>query len=93
MAEPTRTCTGCGEKGDKSALWRVVAGDGRPVVDSTRARPGRGAYVHGRAACIERAVKRRAFARALGTPGSAEPALAEELIVRVGVAIQSGKRQ
>lgn len=90
MAEPIRTCTGCRQRDQKRALLRVVAEAGRAIADPDARRPGRGAYVHRRAACIERAVKRSAFVRALGSASSTEK-LAQDLIA--GVAIQSGKRQ
>jgi predicted RNA-binding protein YlxR (DUF448 family) len=46
---------------------RVVARDGRAVVDAAARLPGRGAWVHPDSACIENAVKRKAFGRALRT--------------------------
>jgi len=42
---------------------RLAAHEGHAVLDRTRERPGRGAYVCG-PACLERAVARRALARA-----------------------------
>lgn len=44
---------------------RVVARDGRVVVDTAARLPGRGAWVHPDMGCIENAVKRKAFGRAL----------------------------
>ncbi|MFQ6170312.1 YlxR family protein [Oryzobacter sp. R7] len=43
------------------------AEDGRPVVvpDPERARPGRGAWLHPTVSCLDLAVRRRAFGRAL----------------------------
>lgn len=46
---------------------RVVARDGRVVVDAAARLPGRGAWVHPDMGCIENAVKRKAFGRALRT--------------------------
>jgi predicted RNA-binding protein YlxR (DUF448 family) len=45
----------------------VVARDGRAVVDTAARLPGRGAWVHPASGCIDSAVKRRAFGRALKT--------------------------
>ena len=65
--EPVRTCIGCRHKADKSALVRIVAKDGIAVVDFSAVAPGRGAWVHPHRECVETAVKRRAFGRALRT--------------------------
>jgi predicted RNA-binding protein YlxR (DUF448 family) len=43
----------------------VVARDGRVVVDTAARLPGRGAWVHPVSECIEDAIRRRAFGRAL----------------------------
>jgi hypothetical protein len=45
----------------------VVARDGRVVADAAARLPGRGAWVHPSLVCIENAVKRKAFGRALRT--------------------------
>jgi predicted RNA-binding protein YlxR (DUF448 family) len=44
---------------------RVVARDGEAVVDATATSPGRGAWVHPDSGCVENAIRRRAFGRAL----------------------------
>jgi predicted RNA-binding protein YlxR (DUF448 family) len=43
----------------------VVARDGRAVVDTAARLPGRGAWVHPDSGCVENAIRRRAFGRAL----------------------------
>ncbi|MCW4458330.1 YlxR family protein [Microbacterium sp. MPKO10] len=63
--EPVRTCIGCRMRADRSSLLRVVARDSELVVDETASLPGRGAWLHPTVVCCERAVKRRAFGRAL----------------------------
>jgi predicted RNA-binding protein YlxR (DUF448 family) len=45
----------------------VVARDGQVVADAAARLPGRGAWVHPQSGCIENAVKRKAFGRALRT--------------------------
>ncbi|HET9599226.1 MAG TPA: YlxR family protein [Anaeromyxobacteraceae bacterium] len=62
MANPIRTCVGCGAKASPAELVRLraVGGEVRPDV-----RGGRGAWLHASPACLERAGKRRAFGRAL----------------------------
>src|SRR5580693_9202449 len=57
----TRTCVGCGEQVAREApgdLVRLVLGpDGEVAVDARAGGFGRGAYVHARRPCLERAVK------------------------------------
>ena len=67
---PLRTCIGCRGADSRSALLRVVLGpgvDGIPVVvpDPERRLPGRGASLHPVVSCLDLAVRRRAFGRAL----------------------------
>jgi uncharacterized protein len=64
--EPVRTCVACREEAGKRALVRVVRRpDGTAVVDPTGHAPGRGAYVHQDANCLETARKRKALERSL----------------------------
>jgi uncharacterized protein len=44
---------------------RYVAHDGRVVADAAASLPGRGAWLHPAAECLESALRRRAFGRAL----------------------------
>jgi len=60
---------GCRVRADKPDLLRVVVIDGRLVPDLRGTLPGRGAYLHPTAACLEQAVRRRAFNRAFRGPG------------------------
>ncbi|MFZ0325410.1 MAG: YlxR family protein [Actinomycetes bacterium] len=70
---PVRTCVGCRERAAKTDLLRlVVSSDTDPprvVPDPTGRRPGRGASLHPRLACLDLAVRRRAFARAFRLAG------------------------
>jgi predicted RNA-binding protein YlxR (DUF448 family) len=77
-----RTCIGCRERAEKLELLRVVVGDrgaGREVVPDPAGRaPGRGAHLHPTPECLELAVRRRAFPRALRSePGLATTAVEE----------------
>jgi predicted RNA-binding protein YlxR (DUF448 family) len=68
VAEPTRTCVGCGRRGGIAAadLIRLAVVSGQFDVDLRRRVPGRGSYVHGRPGCLERAatgIARRTGAR------------------------------
>lgn len=67
-AEPVRTCAGCRARTPKSELLRVARRpDGSVAVDPSGRQPGRGAYVHRRADCVEVAVAKGGLARALRT--------------------------
>jgi predicted RNA-binding protein YlxR (DUF448 family) len=74
MAEPVRTCAGCGRRAPQRELVRFVAVEGR--LTPGRGVPGRGAYTCATVACFQRALDRRAFARVLRAPVAVEPALA-----------------
>jgi uncharacterized protein len=64
-----RTCLGCRARADKSSLLRVVARDGTVVADPSATLSGRGAWVHPTSDCIDKAVARKAFGRALRIVG------------------------
>lgn len=77
---PIRTCLGCRRTDSRSALLRVTArqdesGSTRVVPDVHRRLGGRGAWLHTDPDCVEQAVRRRAFARALrvGAPVDLSP--------------------
>ena len=72
---PVRTCVGCRKRELAVELLRVVAVDGgngdcAVTVDSARKLPGRGAWLHPDPQCLEAAIRRRAFVRALRITGS-----------------------
>jgi predicted RNA-binding protein YlxR (DUF448 family) len=67
-----RTCVGCRRRDVRSALLRVVAersdtGErlARVVADPRLRLPGRGAWLHPTTECLDLAVRRKAFGRAL----------------------------
>ncbi|MFE9312582.1 YlxR family protein [Streptomyces sp. NPDC006706] len=66
---PERTCVGCRERAAKIELLRTVVVEGECVPDPRGTLPGRGAYVHPAPVCLDQAVRRRAFPRALRVPG------------------------
>jgi len=68
--EPVRTCVGCRARAPRSTLLRVVAIDSVLVPDERAILPGRGAWVHPTTECVETAIRRRAFVRALRASGS-----------------------
>lgn len=75
---PVRTCIGCRRTAPRSVLVRIVGAevDGRPtaVPDPAAVRPGRGAWLHRDQGCVELAVRRKAFGRALRVPGPVDTA-------------------
>jgi predicted RNA-binding protein YlxR (DUF448 family) len=63
---PQRTCIGCGMKKDKKELVRIVrTPEGTLQLDLTGRMNGRGAYVCRDAACLDKALKRKALQRSL----------------------------
>lgn len=64
--EPVRTCVGCRERDRRSVLTRLVACEGALHVDDAKCRPGRGAWVHARTACLEAFGRKGGFVRSLG---------------------------
>jgi predicted RNA-binding protein YlxR (DUF448 family) len=72
---PVRTCIGCRERELAVDLLRVVAvsngsGEYAVTVDQTGNLPGRGAWLHPGDRCLQAAIRRRAFGRALRITGS-----------------------
>ena len=83
----TRTCVGCRRRDDRSALLRVVAewsdtGENlaRVAPDPRLRMPGRGAWLHPTPECLDRAVQRKAFGRALRVKAHLEVAAVGEYI-------------
>lgn len=66
-AGPVRTCVGCRRQDAKEHLVRLVAAAGRVAVDAEARRPGRGAYIHRRQDCVDRALGKGNLGRALRT--------------------------
>ncbi|GGZ78689.1 DNA-binding protein [Streptomyces subrutilus] len=76
---------GCRERAAKNDLLRIVAVGDECVPDPRGTLPGRGAYVHPAVVCLDQAVRRRAFPRALRSAGALDTA---EL--RKAVAVEAG---
>jgi predicted RNA-binding protein YlxR (DUF448 family) len=68
----------CRARLPKRALHRFVLDGDTVVADPEQRRPGRGAYVCS-SACLEDAIRRRAFARAYRQPVHADPELVTRL--------------
>ena len=80
---PVRTCIGCRKRELAVELLRVVAADGgngecAVTVDTARKLPGRGAWLHLDPQCLDAAIRRRAFVRALRITGSPDTTAVHE---------------
>ncbi|WP_149360136.1 YlxR family protein [Lolliginicoccus suaedae] len=74
---PVRTCVGCRRRTFAADLLRIVALQGDEhrfclAPDPHQVLPGRGAWLHPTTQCLDKAVKRRAFGKALRRPGNVD---------------------
>jgi predicted RNA-binding protein YlxR (DUF448 family) len=77
---PERRCIATGRSGPKEGLVRFVVGpDGAVWPDVAGKLPGRGIYVSADRAALDRAVKKRLFARAARMPVEVPPDLADRV--------------
>ncbi|OBK29883.1 hypothetical protein A5634_17270 [Mycobacterium asiaticum] len=88
-----RTCVGCRKRELAVELLRVVArstgnGNYAVIVDPAGSLPGRGAWLHPAPQCVQQAIRRRAFIRALRITGSPETSAVVE---HVGIAAQQNR--
>ncbi|MEV6668495.1 YlxR family protein [Streptomyces nigra] len=86
---PERTCVGCRERAAKTDLVRIVAIEDECVPDPRGTLPGRGAYVHPALVCLDQAVRRRAFTRALRAPGALDTKALRRYVEQTTVAEQA----
>ncbi|CAB4941308.1 unannotated protein [freshwater metagenome] len=77
---PVRTCIGCREREESPGLLRVALEGDRIVPDIHRRIPGRGAWIHVRAACEQAATRKRAWGRALRQQGSPDASAVQEFL-------------
>ncbi|MFB6892740.1 YlxR family protein [Kitasatospora sp. NPDC056327] len=71
---------GCRKRAAKHQLLRVTAVEGVCVPDPRGALPGRGAHLHPEPACLDLAVRRRAFPRAFRLQGALDTGRLREYI-------------
>jgi predicted RNA-binding protein YlxR (DUF448 family) len=79
---PMRKCVGCNEQSPKKELVRIVRqNEGEIHVDPTGRMNGRGAYLHPKSECLQKAKKKNSLERALGSaiPEEVYGRLIEEL--------------
>ncbi|MFI0086132.1 YlxR family protein [Streptomyces bobili] len=86
---PERTCLGCRERAAKTELLRTVAIKDACVPDPRGTLPGRGAYVHPALVCLDQAIRRRAFTRALRAPGALDTKALRQYVEQTTVAEQA----
>ncbi|HPT95337.1 MAG TPA: YlxR family protein [Microbacteriaceae bacterium] len=82
--ENVRTCVGCRTRASRSTLIRAVAVDSLLVFDESASMPGRGAWLHPTRECVDAAIRRRAFVRALRVSGSLDTQTFENRILATG---------
>ncbi|MGW2029973.1 MULTISPECIES: YlxR family protein [Streptomyces] len=86
---PERTCVGCRKRAAKNDLLRIVKTGDTCVPDPRGTLPGRGAYVHPALVCLDQAVRRRAFPRALRVPGPLDTKALRRYVEQTTVAEQA----
>lgn len=75
-----RMCVACREREAQKTLIRVVSAQNQLLVDGEQKASGRGAYVHPSVECINTALKRRMFVRALRVPADIDVAAIIEFL-------------
>lgn len=89
--EPVRTCVGCRMRASRSALLRVVSHNSELIFDERAVMTGRGAWVHPTQQCIDAALKRRAFARALRVSAQLSTQTIEKRLNGYGTEVNGSK--
>ena len=94
---PVRTCVGCRKRELAVELLRVVAvstgnGNFAVIVDTASNLPGRGAWLHPVPQCVQQAIRRRAFTKALRIAGSPDTSAVVEHLEFLGAPDHPGHR-
>ncbi|WP_221585716.1 YlxR family protein [Microbacterium sp. G2-8] len=89
--DAVRTCVGCRTRASRTALLRIVAIESHLVIDERASMPGRGAWVHPTRTCLELALQRRAFVRALRVSGPLDTQTLEERLNSYGNQVNGSK--
>jgi predicted RNA-binding protein YlxR (DUF448 family) len=90
-------CVGCRKRELAVELLRVVAastgnGEYALTVDTATSLPGRGAWLHPVSQCVQQAIRRRAFSKALRIAGSPDTSAVVEHIEFLGAPDLPGNR-
>jgi predicted RNA-binding protein YlxR (DUF448 family) len=94
---PVRTCVGCRKRELAVELLRVVAvpignGEYAVIVGTGASLPGRGAWLHPVPQCVQQAIRRQAFTKALRITGSPDTSAVVEHIETLGAPDSPGNR-
>ncbi|MFB9645966.1 YlxR family protein [Microbacterium terregens] len=89
--DSVRTCVGCRVRALRTTLLRVVAIDSTLVPDERASLPGRGAWVHETPECVDAAIRRRAFVRALRVSGPLDTQTFEKRLNGYGNKVNGSK--
>ncbi|MEV7693066.1 YlxR family protein [Microbacterium sp. NPDC089189] len=89
--EAVRTCVGCRTRAPRHDLLRVVAHDSQLVIDERGSLPGRGAWVHETSECMDAALRRHAFVRALRVSGPLDTQTIEKRLNGYGHKVNGSK--
>ena len=89
--EAVRTCVGCRTRAARSTLLRVVVFESSLVPDERASLPGRGAWVHETYECVDAAIRRRAFVRALRVSGPLDMQTIEKRLNGYGNKVNGSK--
>ncbi|WP_245341141.1 YlxR family protein [Microbacterium phyllosphaerae] len=71
-------CVGCRTRAPRAALLRVVSQNETLIIDERAVLPGRGAWVHPTPECMDAALRRRAFGRALRVSSDLDTRIIEQ---------------
>ena len=88
---PVRMCVGCRTRAPRAALLRVVAVEANVIPDERATMPGRGAWVHETHECVDAALRRRAFVRALRVSGPLDTQTIEKRLNGYGQEVNGSK--
>ena len=93
MGPSLRTCIGCNHKDLKTKLLRLVRDTDTTIhVDPGARLPGRGAYVHPRAQCLDQGITAARLARAFRGRASAGEGLVAAARDAAGIALTDGQQ-
>ncbi|MFT4211367.1 MAG: YlxR family protein [Microbacterium sp.] len=84
-------CVGCRTRAPRSDLLRVVVRGSQLVLDERAVLPGRGAWLHPTTHCMDAALRRHAFVRALRVSGPLDTQTIEKRLNGYGHKVNGSK--